>query len=194
MSYFRTETRLPTSGNPALAAGALIQAALGAEFVFAGLAKVVAPNYTQQFRAFIEGSAGATNGPLAPLIQILVVPNIDVVAQVARFTELIAGIVLVLSALEVAQRRFAGPSEHWYEPLVALASAVAACVVGGLSLSIYLVQGGQWPTVNPDFAFASPIAIELLIVPMAVAAAWLELDRFLARRSTPSARRRLPSR
>jgi hypothetical protein len=94
----------------------------------------------------------------------------------------------------VAQRRFAGPSEHWYEPLVALASAVAACVVGGLSLSIYLVQGGKWPTVNPDFAFASPIAIELLIVPMAVAAAWLELDRFLARRSTPSARRRLPSR
>jgi hypothetical protein len=57
-------------------------------------------------------------------------------------------------------------------------------VLGGLSLGIYLLQGGRLPSVNPDFAFASPIAIELLIVPMAVGVAWLELGRFLALRST----------
>ena len=190
MSHIRTATRLPRSGNAALAAGALIQAALGAEFVFAGLSKVVDPDYTQQFRAFVQGSAGATSGPLAPLIRTLVVPNIDLVAQLSRFTELIAGAVLVLSAFEVARRRFAGPlgAQHGYEPLVALASAAAAVVLGGLSLGIYLLQGGRLPSVNPDVAFASPIAIELLLVPMAVGVAWLELGRFLALRSTPPRR------
>ena len=178
--------RLPRSGNAALAAGALIQAALGAEFVFAGLSKVVDPDYIQQFRDFVQNSAGATSGPLAPLVQTLVVPNIDMVAQLSRFTELIAGAVLVLSAVEVAWRRFAGPlgAQHGYEPIVALVSAAAAFVLGGLSLGIYLLQGGRLPSVNPDFAFASPIAIELLLVPMAVGVAWLELGRFLALRST----------
>ena len=186
MGHIRTQTRLPRSGNAALAAGALIQAALGAEFVFAGLTKVVAPDYTQQFRAFVQGSAGATSGPLAPLIRTLDVPNIDLVAQLSRFTELIAGAVLVLSAFEVARRRFAGPlgAQHGYEPIVALASAAAALVLGGLSLGIYLLQGGRLPSVNPNFAFASPIPIELLLVPMAVGIAWLELGRFLALRST----------
>jgi hypothetical protein len=187
MSRIRTATRLPRSGNAALAAGALIQAALGAEFVFAGLGKVVAPNYTEQFRDFVQGSAGATTGPLSPLVQALVVPHIDAVAQLSRFTELIAGAVLVLSAIEVARRRFASPlgAQHGYEPLVALVSTAAAAVLGGLSLSIYLLQGGGLPSVNPDIAFASPIAIELLIVPIAVGVAWLELGRFLALRSTP---------
>jgi len=187
MSHIRTQTRLPRSGNVALAAGALIQTALGAEFVLAGLTKVVAPDYTQQFRDFVQDSAGATRGPLAPLVHTLVVPNIDLVAQLARFTELIAGAVLLLSALEVARRRFAGPlgAQHRYEPIVALASAAAAFVLGGLSVSIYLLQGGRLPTVNPDLAFASPIAIELLLVPMAVGVAWLELGRFQALRSTP---------
>ena len=186
MSRIRTETRLPRSGHAALAAGALIQAALGLEFVFAGLSKVAAPNYTQQFRDFVQSSAGANNGPLSPLVQTLVVPNIDVVAQLAKFTELLAGAVLVVSAFEVARRRFAGPfgAQHGYEPIAALVSAAAAFVLGGLSLSIYLLQGGRLPSVNPDFAFVSPIAIELLLVPMAVGVAWLELGRFLALRST----------
>ncbi len=187
MSQIRPQERLPRSGNAALAAGALIQAALGAEFVFAGLTKVFAPDYTQQFRDFVQGSAGANSGPLASLVHTLVVPNIDVVAQLARFTELIAGAVLLLSALEVARRRFAGPlgAQHGYEPVVALASTAAAFALGGLSLSIYLLQGGRLPSVNPNFAFASPIAIELLLVPMAMGVAWLELGRFLALRSTP---------
>jgi hypothetical protein len=93
----------------------------------------------------------------------------------------------VLSAVEVARRRFAGPlgAQHGYEPAVALVGAVAAFALAGLSLGIYLLQDGRLPSVNPDVAFASPIAIELLIVPMAVGVAWLELGRFLALRSTP---------
>jgi hypothetical protein len=187
MSRIRTETRLPRSGHAALAAGALIQAALGVEFLLAGLGKVVAPDYTQQFRDFVQGSAGANDGPLAPLVQTLVVPNIDVVAQLARFTELIAGAVLVAGAFEVARRRFAGPlgAQHGYEPVFALAGAAAAFLLAGLSFSIYVLQGGRLPSVNPAFAFASPIAIELLLVPLAVGIAWLELGRYLALRPPP---------
>jgi len=64
----------------------------------------------------------------------------------------------------------------------------AALVLGGLSLTIYVLQGGRFPSVNPDLAFVSPIAIELLMVPLAVGIAWLELGRFLALRSTPGLR------
>jgi hypothetical protein len=190
MNRIRTAPRLPRSGNAALAAGALIQAALGALFVVAGLSKVVAPDYTEQFRAFVQGTAGARSGPLAAVVQALVVPNLDVAAQLARFTELIAGAVLVVSALEVARRRLAGPfgAQRGYEPLVALVSAAAAVVLGGLSLGIYLLQGGRLPSVNPDLAFVSPIATELLLVPLAVGVAWLELGRFLALRATPPRR------
>lgn len=180
--------RLPRSGNAALAAGALIQAALGFEFVLAGLGKVVIANYTEQFRDFVEGSVGATTGPLSPLVQALVVPNIELIAQLSRYTELTAGAVLVVSAIEVARRRFAGPlgAQHGYEPLFALVSSAAALVLGGLSLSIYLLQGGRLPSVGPDVAFASPIALELLIVPIAIGVAWLEFGRFLALRSMPA--------
>jgi hypothetical protein len=188
MNRIPTESQLPRSGNAALAAGALIQATLGAEFVIAGLSKVVASDYTQQFRDFVLSSAGASSGPLAALVRTLVVPNIDLMAQLAKYTELVAGAVLVASALEVARRRFAGPfgARHGYEPFVALVSAAAALVLGGLSLSIYLLQGGRLPSVSPDFAFVSPVAVELLLVPLAVGVAWLELGRFLALRSTAS--------
>jgi hypothetical protein len=190
MNHIRTEPRLPRSGNAALAAGALIQAALGTVFVIAGVSKVVAPNYIQQFRAFVQSSEGASSGPLAIVVQMLVVPNLDVVANLARFTELVAGAVLVVSALEVARRRFSGPlgAQRGYEPLVALVSAVAAFVLGGLSLSIYVLQGGGLPSISPDLAFVSPIAVELLLVPLAVGIGWLEFGRFAALRSTPPQR------
>jgi hypothetical protein len=186
MTYIRTREHLPGSGNAALAAGALIQAALGVEFVLAGLTKLMAPDYTQQFRDFVQFSSGANSGSLAPVVHTLVVPNLDVFAQLARFTELIAGAVLLLSALEVARRRFEGPlgAPHGYEPGVALVSAAAAFVLGGLSLTIYVLQGGRPPSIDPNFAFASPIAIELLIVPLAIGVAWLELGRFLVLRSS----------
>jgi hypothetical protein len=190
MNRIRSEPRLPRSGNAALAAGALIQAVLGAVFVVAGLSKVVAPNYTQQFRAFVQGSEGASSGPLSIVVQVLVVPNFDVVANLARYTELVAGVVLVVSALEVARRRFSAPlgAQRGYEPLVALVSSIAAFVLGGLSLSIYVLQGGGLPTISPDFAFVSPIAVELLIVPLALGVGWLEFGRFVALRSTPPQR------
>lgn len=182
MNTLHATPRLPRSGNAALAAGALIQAALGAEFILAGLSKIVDANFVAQFKTYVENSPGAKAGLLAPIIQALVVPNITASANLARFTEFGAGVVLLVAALEVARRRFAGSfgSQHTYEPIVALASSAAGLAVGGLSLTIYLIQGGGLPKISAASAFGSPIAIELLIVPLAFAIAWLEFGRFRA--------------
>jgi hypothetical protein len=45
---------------------------------------------------------------------------------------------------------------------------------------IYLIQGGGLPKISAASAFGSPIAIELLIVPLAFGIAWLEFGRFRA--------------
>jgi hypothetical protein len=189
MSHVHTPSRLPRSGNAALASGALIQAALGTEFVIAGINKAVNPDYIQQFRGIVGNSPATTSGPLAPIMQALVLPNLELAAQLAKYTELCAGAVLLVTALEVARRRFSGRlgAQHGYEPLVALCSALAAFALGGMSLIIYLIQGGRLPTINPSFAFSSPIAIELLLVPLALGIAWLEFGRFLALRGSPPA-------
>ena len=174
--------RLPRSGNAALAAGALIQALLGAEFVLAGLSKAIDPDFVTQFRAFVSSGPGARGGPLAGVMQTLVVPHADLIAELTRWTEFGAGLVLLVTPLEVLRRRLSNPlgAEHAYEPLVALASAAAAFIVGGMSAAIYLIEGGRLPTVSAGFAFGSPIAIELFLVPLALAIGWLEFARFLA--------------
>ena len=179
-----TASRLPRSGNAALASGALIQALLGAEFILAGLSKVVDPDFTPQFRGFVSTMPGASHGPLQGIIQTLVVPNAQLVAELIRWTELAPGVILLVTALEVLRRRLSNPlgAEHAYEPLLALVSAVAALTVGALSAGIYLIEGGSLPTVSAGFAFGSPIAIELFLVPLALGIAWLEFARFLALR------------
>ena len=60
--------RLPRSGNVVLAPGALVQAALRAVFVLAGLSKVVTPDDAEPFRGFVRGSAGASDGPPSFLV------------------------------------------------------------------------------------------------------------------------------
>jgi hypothetical protein len=187
MTTLSEERHVPRSGATALAAGALVQAVLGGEFVLGGLDKLADPQYAAHFRDFMSGSAAFVGGPLAWLIRGLVLPNVAVMAQLARLTELGAGLVLVLVAAEVARRRFGGRlgARHGYEPAVALAGALAALVLGGLSLTIYLLQGGALPRVSADMAFGPPVAIELFNVPLALAVAWMELGRCAAlRRAT----------
>ena len=184
-----TTERLPRSGNTALASGALIQAVIGLEFLFAGLNKVINPDYLAQFRGYVGTSPGATSGPLAGVFQLLVVANSDVMARVSMFTELIGGGILLITTLEVMRRRLAGSFgvQVTCEPLVALVSSAAALILGGLSLSIYVLQGGSVPVLNPAFALSSPVAIELLLVPIALAIAWLEFSRFRAMRQNAPA-------
>jgi hypothetical protein len=182
MPRISASSRLPLSGNAALASGALVQAAVGSEFVLAGLSKAVDPDYPMQFHTFVTASPGATSGPLAGLIHAVVLPNTDLIGQLSMWTELTAGTILLITALEVLRRRLAGPigAQHVYEPVAAFISALSAFALGAMSLSIYLLQGGRLPTVNPGFAFSSPIAIELFLVPLAFGIAWLEVARFFA--------------
>jgi hypothetical protein len=189
MPRLATSSRLPRSGNAALASGALIQAVVGAEFVLAGLNKLVDPDFHLQFKGFLSASPAATSGPLAPLFQLA---NTPLVAELARFTELVGGAVLLLTALEVLRRRLQAPvgAEHGYEPLVALIAAAASFALGVMSLSIFVLEGARLPGINPGFAFSSPIQIELLLVPLAFGIAWMELARFFALRPLTNPRSR----
>ena len=175
-----TIRRLPASGNTALAASALIQAALGIEFTLSGLNKLADPNFVQNFKAFVAASPGTQNGLLAGLIHALVQPNIAFFAGLTKYTELGLGIVLLLGALEVGRRRLSGRVgvEHGYEAPVALVAALAGLAAAGLSLSIALLMGESLPTIAPGRALTTAIPVELLLVPLGIAVAWMEAGRF----------------
>ncbi|TMD11319.1 MAG: hypothetical protein E6J00_14200 [Chloroflexi bacterium] len=177
--------RLPASGNTALAASALIQAALGLEFVLSGLNKFADPAFIVDFRAYVTASPGAHRGLFAPLVQQLVLPHIGIAAQMTRFTELGLGLVLLAGAIEIARRRLGGSlgKLHGYEAAVALLSALAGAAAAGISFSIFMVNGGVFPTITPGRAFTSAIPVELLMVPLGIAIAWLETGRFLVLRA-----------
>jgi len=182
--------RLPASGNTALAASALIQTALGIEFILSGLNKFADPHYIQNFDQFVRSNPGTDSGILSGLTKGLVLPNVAFFATVLQYTELALGIVLLLGALEVGRRRFSGRfgREHGYEAPVALVGALAGLAVAGLTLSIAVLMGEQLPTIMPGRAFTTAIPVELLIVPLGVAVAWMEAGRFLALRPHRPAR------
>jgi hypothetical protein len=175
-----TIRRLPASGNTALAASALIQAALGIEFALSGLNKFADPNFVRNFKAFVDASPGTHNGPLAPLVYTFVLPNISLFAGLTKYMELGLGIILLLGALEVGRRRLSGRfgEEHGYEAPVALVSAFAGLAAAGLSLSIALLMGEPLPTITPGRALTTAIPVELLLVPLGIAVAWMEAGRF----------------
>src|SRR5437016_597610 len=76
---------VPRSGSTALAASALVQAMLGVEFVLGGLNKLADPQYLAHFRDFVSSCANLVGGPVAALVHWLVLPNVEVMAQLARF-------------------------------------------------------------------------------------------------------------
>ena len=94
--------RLPASGNTALAASALIQAALGIEFFLSGMNKFADPNFVRNFTLFVNGSPGTRDGVMAPLIHALVLPNIAFFATLTKYTEIALGIVRLKWAAAVS--------------------------------------------------------------------------------------------
>ena len=178
-------TRLPMSGNTALAASALIQAVLGVEFTLAGLDKVADPMFATNFDAFVRANPGAASGILAPIVQLLILPHVALAATFIKISELLIGGTLLVGAAEVMRRRFAGRLglQRGYEAVVALIAAVAGLGAAGLTLSIFMLEGGAFPSIMPGRAFDTAIPVELLIVPFGVAIAWIEYGRFLALRS-----------
>jgi hypothetical protein len=178
---------LPASGNVALAASAVVQASLGIEFTLAGLNKLADPNYVANFSSFVSSTPGSGGGPLALLVQAVVLPNAGVVATLIKVTELFLGPVLLIGALEIWRRRIHGRlgAAHGYEAGVALVAALAGIAAAALSFSIFLLTDGTLPTVMPGREFTSAIPVELLIVPLGLSVAWLELGRFAVLRRRP---------
>src|SRR5438876_5912978 len=172
--------RIPASGNTALAGSALIQTALGLEFLLSGSNRFGELYFVRSFTLFVNGSAGTRTGILAPLIHSLVLPNIAFFATLTKYIEVGLGIVLLLGAVEVGRRRFSGTlgREHGYEAPVALVAALAGLAAAGLSLSIPLLMGEQLPTIQPGRALTTAIPAELLLVPLGIAVAWMEAGRF----------------
>jgi hypothetical protein len=182
---------LPASGNVALAASAVVQAALGIEFTLSGLNKLADPAFVANFTSFVSANPGATSGPLAGLVQSLVLPNAALFATLLKVTEVTLGPVLLIGAVEVGRRRLSGRlgARHRYEAVLALVAALAGIGAAGLALSIFVLMGGVLPTVMPGRAFTSAIPVELLIVPLGLAVAWMELGRFLVLKSHQPSRR-----
>jgi hypothetical protein len=180
--------RLPASGNTALAASAVVQAALGIEFSLSGLNKFADPDYVANFTSFVRANPGSSSGPLSVLVQALVLPDAGFFAAVLKFTELALGPILLIGALEIGRRRLSGRwgAAHGYEAGVALVAAVAGLVAAGLAFSIFVLMGGVLPTVMPGRAFTTAIPVELLIVPLGLSVAWLEFGRVLALRRRPT--------
>ncbi len=179
--------RIPRSGSAGLTASALIQASLAIEFLLSGLNKFADPNFVENFKTFVDSSPGTRTGLLAPLIQALVQPNIRFFADLTRVTELGLGLVLLFGAIEVGRRRFSGKlgGQHGYEAPVALLAALAGLGAAGLSLTIAVLMGEQLPTIMPGRALTTAIPVELLLVPLGVAVAWMEVARFRVLRATP---------
>jgi len=173
--------RLPASGNSALAASALIQAALGLEFTLSGLNKLANPHYVANFNAFVRSTPGARGGILSSLVQLLVLPHISLFAGFIEVTELLVGAILLIGAVEIGRRRFSGRlgAQHGYEAPVALVSAFAGLAAAGLALSIGMLMGEGFPAIMPGRDLTTAIPVELLIVPLGIAIAWLEFGRFL---------------
>src|SRR6202047_1050401 len=87
--------RRPASGNTALAASALIQTALGIEFILSGLNKFADPRYVQNFNQFVSSNPGTQSGILSGLVKAVVLPNVAFFATLLQFSELALGIVLL---------------------------------------------------------------------------------------------------
>ena len=170
---------LPASGNAALASSAIVQGALGIEFALSGLNKFADPDYVANFTSFVRANPGSSSGPLAVLVQGLVLPNAAFFASLLKLAELALGPILLIGALEIGRRRLSGRwgAAHGYEAGVALVAAVAGLVAAGLAFSIFVLMGGVLPTVMPGRAFTTAIPVELLIVPLGLSVAWLEFGR-----------------
>ena len=184
--------RIPASGSAGLAASALIQAALGVEFLLSGLNKFADPNFVVNFTAFVDASPGTHTGMLAPLIHTVIQPNISLFAESTRYIELILGMVLLIGALEVGRRRLGGriARPHAYEATVAVVAGFAGLATAGLSLTIALLMGEPLPTIMPGRALTTAIPVELLLVPLGIAVAWMEFGRYLVLRSDAAGRDR----
>ena len=169
----------------ALGAAAVAQAILGLEFLLGGLNKYLDASFAGGFKSFVSSSAGAQGGVLSPIVRILILPNAAVFGELARFTELACGAILVMATADLLRGGFdvGDRARATQERVVAWFGLVAGAALGGLSLTIYLLKGGGLPGVDPQLALAPPVPVELVNVVLAGAVVWLQTGRLLSLRT-----------
>ena len=170
----------------ALGAAAVAQAILGLEFLLGGLNKYLDTNFADGFKSFVSSSVGAQASVMfSPIVQSLILPNAALFAELARFTELAGGLVLVIATADLFRGGFdiRDHARTRLERVIALLGLVAAVGLGGLSMTIYILKGGAFPRVDPRLALGPPVPVELVNVLLAGAVAWLQAGRLLALRT-----------
>ena len=169
----------------ALGAAAIAQTILGFEFLLGGLNKYVDTNYVDGFKSFVSSSVGAHTSVISPIVQSLILPNAALFAELARFTELASGLVLLITIADLFRGGFGvrGDARTRLERVIALLGLMAAIGLAGLSMTIYILKGGAFPGVDPRLALAPPVPVELVNVLLTGAVAWLQAGRLRALRT-----------
>lgn len=93
--------RVEAGGVAALGAAAIGQAILGLEFLLAGFNKYFDTNFVDGFKSFLASSVGAQTSVISPIVQSLILPNAALFAELAKFTELASGLVLLIATAGV---------------------------------------------------------------------------------------------
>lgn len=176
-----------TGAGAAFGSAALAEAILGLEFVIGGLNKYLATNFAASFKSFVDASVSTHGRVLTPIVQVVIIPNSALFAELARLSELAGGLMLLFAAGDTFRRQVARTARGGaFETWVSVLAAVAALALGGLSLTIYLLKGGTFPVVDTRLALAPPVQVELVNVALALAVVWFGIGRFLELRRTPT--------
>jgi hypothetical protein len=186
----RVDNRLRTGGSAAVAV-AILELLVGIEFLLGGLSKGIDRNYIRTFTSFVTSSPGTHNGPIASLLQALVVPHPQVAALAIEVTEIAIGVILLVAAEEAIRRRISGRlgAPQAYESVVAFLGGLAGLGVVAVQAGIYLLSGGGLPGIDPANAFMSPIGENLLLVFLGLVIAVFEFGRFGTLQRAAAARR-----
>jgi hypothetical protein len=175
----QVDNRLRTGGSAAIAA-AILELLLGIEFLLGGLSKAFDSKYIASFGSFVNSSPGTKSGPIASLVQTLVVPHMRIAGLAIEVAELAIGVVLLIAAEEAVRRRISGPvgAPQGYESVVAFLGGLAGLGVAGLQLGIFALGGGGLPGIDPANAIGSPITVNLLLAFLGLVIAVFEFGRF----------------
>jgi hypothetical protein len=186
----RVDNRLRTGGSAAVAV-AILELLVAIEFLLGGLSKAFDRNYIASFTSFVNSSPGTHNGPIASLVQSLVVPHPRIAGLAIEVTEIAIGVILLVAAEEAVRRRIPGPfgAPQAYESVVAFLGGLAGLGVVGVQAGIYLLGGAGLPGIDPANALMTPIVVNLLLLVLGVVIAVFEFGRFGTLQRAAAARR-----
>ena len=146
--------------TPAAAGMAVVEAALGYEWLLSGLNKVLSPTFgTGLAHQLQSGLQGNPNTWYVALANAVVLPHASVFATLVEAGELLVGLGLFAgAALWASGRMTAG----WARPLK---PGVIAALLGGILMSVnYAVMSGETlPELNPGNAFNEGLSIDSLL-------------------------------